>query len=109
MSSGVEAVQERRDDGGPLLALDLDRALGDDGGSRDKMRPRPDGAARAHPAATLIAAAALSVLLIHSFVDHLLEFPPVMLILGAVLGFATANGPPAASRASNPSARSPSR
>lgn len=50
-------------------------------------------AARAHPAATLIAAAALSLLLIHSFVDHLLEYWPIVLVVGLTLGHASAEQP----------------
>ena len=46
-------------------------------------------ATRGRPAATLIVSAALSALLIHSFVDHLLEFWPVMLVVGISLGHVT--------------------
>ena len=49
---------------------------------------------RGTPAATVVVSAAISVLLIHSFVDHLLEFWPVMLTLGVSLGVVdAARGP----------------
>ena len=43
----------------------------------------------APPAPRLIATAALSALLIHSFVDHLLEFPGVLLATGTAIGLST--------------------
>lgn len=46
-------------------------------------------ATRGSPSASLVAVAAISVLLIHSFVDHVLEFPGVMLAAGAVVGWAS--------------------
>lgn len=46
-------------------------------------------ATRGAPSASLVAVAAISVLLIHSFVDHVLEFPGVMLAAGAVVGWAS--------------------
>lgn len=45
-------------------------------------------AARGCPAATLVMSAALAALLIHSFVDHILEFWPIMLVVGISLGYA---------------------
>lgn len=47
-------------------------------------------AARGTPPATLVGAAAWTALLVHSQVDHLLEFAPVVLAAGAVLGWASA-------------------
>lgn len=44
-------------------------------------------AARGRPPATLVASAALASLLIHSFIDHILEFWPVMLVVGVSLGY----------------------
>lgn len=44
----------------------------------------------ARPGEGLIATTALTVLLMHSFVDHLLEFPAITLTTGAVIGLATA-------------------
>lgn len=44
-------------------------------------------AARGRPAATLVMSAALAALLIHSFADHILEFWPIMLVVGLALGY----------------------
>jgi O-antigen ligase len=49
-------------------------------------------ASRSRPSATLIVAAALTVLLMHSFIDHLLEFWPILLTFGVTLGFAKPPG-----------------
>lgn len=46
-------------------------------------------ATRGSPSASLVAVAAINVLLIHSFVDHVLEFPGVMLAAGAVVGWSS--------------------
>lgn len=45
-------------------------------------------AARGSAAATLVGAAAWAALLVHAQVDHLMEFTPVVLAAGAVLGWA---------------------
>lgn len=42
------------------------------------------------PSATLVASVAWSALVLHSFIDHLLEFPAVVLVAGAVVGWASA-------------------
>lgn len=47
-------------------------------------------AAQGTAPATLVGAAAWTALLVHSQVDHLLEFAPVVLAAGAVLGWASA-------------------
>lgn len=49
-------------------------------------------AARARPALTLVVSAALAALLIHSFVDHILEYWPIILVTGAILGYASHDG-----------------
>lgn len=48
-------------------------------------------AARGRPALTLVMSAALAALLIHSFVDHILEFWPVLLVTGTSLGYVSAS------------------
>ena len=45
-------------------------------------------AARGRPAQTVVAAAAWTALLVHSYADHLLEFAPVVLSAGMVIGWA---------------------
>lgn len=45
--------------------------------------------ARALPDARIIGTAALAALLIHSFVDHLLEFPAITLAMGTVIGLSS--------------------
>lgn len=46
-------------------------------------------ATRGSASVSLIAVTAVSVLLLHSFVDHVLKFPPVMLAAGTVVGWAS--------------------
>ncbi|EAP99600.1 hypothetical protein JNB_05490 [Janibacter sp. HTCC2649] len=49
-------------------------------------------AARGRAPQAVIAMAAWTALLVHSYADHLLEFAPVILAAGAVLGWAAASG-----------------
>jgi O-antigen ligase len=49
-------------------------------------------AARGKAAQAVVAAAAWTALLVHSYADHLLEFAPVVLAAGAVVGWAAASG-----------------
>lgn len=45
-------------------------------------------ATRGAPPFVVVAAASWTALLVHSFADHLLDFPPVVLVAGAVIGWA---------------------
>jgi O-antigen ligase len=48
-------------------------------------------AGRGVPAYAVVASAAWTALLVHSFVDHLLDFPAIVLTAGVVIGWAGAS------------------